>query len=74
MTKAARISKRPKSMPALKVHFAESGRVEKFPVGPMISPRPGPTFEIDVMAPESAVMKSRPIADRINASAMKQIA
>jgi hypothetical protein len=40
-----------------------SGRDEKFPLGPIVEPRPGPTFEIDVAAPEIAVTKSRPDKD-----------
>ena len=49
------------------VHFAASGRDEKFPVGPITSPKPGPTLLIDVAAPEIAVSKSRPSALRITA-------
>ena len=30
---------------------------------PIIGPKPGPTFEMDVAAPERAVMKSRPVKD-----------
>ena len=33
----------------------------------MISPNPGPTFEIALAAPEIAVKKSRPVKDSINA-------
>ena len=29
----------------------------------MIDPRPGPTFEIDVAAPEIDVIKSRPVRE-----------
>jgi hypothetical protein len=40
-----------------------SGRDEKFPLGPIIDPNPGPTFDIDVAAPEIAVIKSKPVRD-----------
>jgi hypothetical protein len=35
----------------------------KLPEGPTISPRPGPTFEIQVAAAEMAVIKSNPDKD-----------
>lgn len=38
------------------------------PAGPIISPKPGPTFEIDVTAPDIAVRKSKPTNDRAMAS------
>ena len=38
-----------------------SGRDEKFPFGPIIEPRPGPTLEIEVAAPEIEVTKSKPV-------------
>ena len=40
-----------------------SGNSEKFPLGPIISPKPGPTFEIDVAAAEIEVIKSNPLSD-----------
>ena len=36
----------------------------KQPLGPMISPSPGPTFEIEVAAPEIADKKSKPVIDK----------
>ena len=48
----------------LKIHFALSGRGAKEPVGPIISPRPGPTLEIEVTAPDMAVKKSSPTKER----------
>ena len=33
------------------------------PFGPIIVPRPGPTLEIAVAAPEIEVMKSKPLRD-----------
>ena len=49
-----------------------SGNDEKSPLGPIIGPKPGPTFEIDVAAPDSAVMKSRPVKDN-KAAKIKKI-
>ena len=44
----------------VKIHFETSGKDEKFPLGPIIDPRPGPTFDIEVAAPEIEVTKSSP--------------
>ena len=41
-----------------------SGKDEKFPLGPIIDPNPGPTLEIEVAAPEIEVIKSRPDKER----------
>ena len=49
-----------------------SGKEEKFPLGPIIDPKPGPTFEIEVAAPEIDVTKSRPVKDN-NAVNIKKI-
>ena len=38
-----------------------SGKDEKFPLGPIIDPSPGPTLDIDVAAPEIDVIKSSPV-------------
>ena len=48
-------------MPKVSIHFEISGSDEKFPLGPIIFPNPGPTFEIEVAAPEIEVIKSRPV-------------
>tara|TARA_B100000700_G_scaffold288671_1_gene345390 strand:- start:15 stop:266 length:252 start_codon:yes stop_codon:yes gene_type:complete len=37
---------------------------EKLPFGPIISPKPGPTFEIEVAAADIEVKKSRPEKDK----------
>ena len=50
-------------MPKVKIHFELSGRVEKFPLGPIIDPRPGPTLDIEVAAPDMEVIKSNPVKD-----------
>ena len=51
-------------MPRDNIHFEISGNDEKLPLGPIIEPRPGPTFEIDVAAPDIEVIKSRPVNER----------
>ena len=40
-----------------------SGKEEKLPLGPIVVPRPGPTLEIEVAAPEIEVIKSNPLSD-----------
>ena len=45
---------------------------EKFPLGPIILPSPGPTFEIVVAAPEKEVIKSNPVKDN-NIATKKKI-
>ena len=54
----------PSSIPKLNIHFDILGSVAKFPFGPIISPSPGPTLEIDVAAPDIDVVKSRPVIDK----------
>ena len=54
------------------IHFEISGKDEKSPLGPIIGPNPGPTLEIDVAAPEIAVIKSSPVKDN-NAVKIKKI-
>ena len=44
-----------------RIHFAGSDRGAKVPVGPIMGPKPGSTFEIDVAAPDKAVTMSRPV-------------
>ncbi len=34
------------------------------PLGPIVEPKPGPTLDIDVAAPEIEVIKSRPVKDK----------
>ena len=41
------------------------GIVEKSPLGPIVEPKPGPTLDIDVAAPEIEVTKSSPVEDSI---------
>tara|TARA_B100001564_G_scaffold232850_1_gene196764 strand:+ start:222 stop:380 length:159 start_codon:yes stop_codon:yes gene_type:complete len=40
-----------------------SGKEEKSPLGPIMGPNPGPTFEIEVAAPDMEVIKSRPVKE-----------
>ena len=41
------------------------------PLGPITSPKPGPTFDIAEAAPEIDVTKSKPFKDRIVAKIKK---
>ena len=43
------------------------GIEEKSPLGPIVEPKPGPTLDIDVAAPEIEVTKSNPVKDSIAA-------
>ena len=56
----------------LKIHFEISGKEEKSLFGPMTEPNPGPTFEIELAAPEIEVIKSRPVTES-NAAITKNI-
>ena len=69
-TKIANNSNRPNIIPKLKIHYEISGNLKKLPFGPIISPRPGPTFEIAVAAPEIEVVKSSPV--RVNRAVIKK--
>ena len=64
-TNIAKSSSLPNIMPKLRAHLEASDNDEKFPFGPIISPSPGPTLEIEVAAPEIDVMKSKPVNDNI---------
>ena len=59
-------------MPKVSIHFEISGSDEKFPLGPIMFPNPGPTLEIEVAAPEIEVMKSSPVNES-NAVIIKKI-
>ena len=58
-------------MPILKIHLEKSFKYEKFPFGPITSPNPGPTFDIDVAAAEIDVTKSKPFTDNNEVSIKK---
>ena len=53
-----------KSIPNESNHLDKSETSLKFPLGPIISPSPGPTLEIEVAAPETADRKSIPEIDK----------
>ena len=72
-TNIANSSSLPKIIPRLKAHFEGLDNEEKLPSGPIISPSPGPTFEIEVAAPEIDVIKSRPVKDKIEVRTKKII-
>ena len=59
----AKSSSLPKIIPKLNIHFEITGKEEKFPLGPIIEPSPGPTLDIDVAAPDIDVIKSRPVRE-----------
>ena len=63
-TNTANSSNLPKIIAKLKIHFEKSDKFEKLPFGPIISPNPGPTFDIDVAAADIEVVKSRPLVDK----------
>jgi hypothetical protein len=51
-------------MPKDKLNFEKVDKSLKFPLGPIISPKPGPTFDIAVAEPEIAETKSNPSKDK----------
>lgn len=67
-----KISNLPMSIPALDIHFAAAGKSWNVPVGPMMWPRPGPTFEMEVTAADIAVRKSSPTNDNAIASSANE--
>ena len=71
-TNKVNISSLPNNIAKLKIHFAKLDNSPKFPLGPIISPSPGPTFEIAVAAPEKEVIKSNPVKDN-NIATRKKI-
>ena len=68
----AKSSSLPKIIPTVNIHLEISGKDEKSPFGPIIGPNPGPTFEIEVAAPDIDVIKSSPVKDN-NAANIKKI-
>ena len=62
-TNTANNSNLPKIIEKLKIHLEKADNSEKLPFGPMISPKPGPTFDIDVAAADIAVIKFKPSID-----------
>ena len=63
-TRTAKISNLPRSIAKESIHLEIFDTSLKFPFGPIISPSPGPTLDIDVAAPEIADKKSRPVNDK----------
>ena len=62
-TNTAKISNRPSNIANESIHFEISDTWLKFPFGPIISPKPGPTLDIAVAAPEMADKKSNPVIE-----------
>ena len=59
ITKKVNNSNLPINIVRDKIHLAPLGRELQFESGPMISPNPGPTFEIAEAAAEKEVKKSK---------------
>ena len=59
-------------MPKLKLNFEKLGKSLKLPLGPIILPKPGPTFDIAEADPDIAVIKSKPFKDK-SAAKIKKI-
>tara|TARA_Y100000589_G_scaffold67823_1_gene59471 strand:+ start:5076 stop:5432 length:357 start_codon:yes stop_codon:yes gene_type:complete len=70
--KIANNSNLPNIIPILNTHLDKSGKLEKLPLDPITEPNPGPTFDIEVAAPEIEVIKSSPVKDN-NAVIIKKI-
>ena len=68
-TKTAKISNLPNNIAKDNIHFEISETWLKLPFGPIISPKPGPTFDIAEAAAENAVRKSK--LNRLNDTADK---
>ena len=62
-TSIANSSNLPNIIPIDRIHLETSGKLEKSPFGPITLPRPGPTLDIEVAAPEIEVKKSKPDND-----------
>ncbi len=54
------ISSLPRSMAAVRIHFADSGIFWNVLEGPTMGPRAGPTLAMAAVVAERAVRKSRP--------------
>ena len=67
-TKTAKISSLPSSIAKDNIHLDISETSLKLPFGPIISPNPGPTFDIAVAAPDIADRKSNPVIESIIAT------
>ena len=59
-------------MPKLKLNLEKLGKLLKLPLGPIMSPNPGPTFDIAEADPDIAVIKSKPFIDK-SAAKIKKI-
>jgi len=70
-TKTAKISNLPSNIAKDSIHLEKIDTWLKFPFGPIISPNPGPTLDIEVAAPEIADKKSRPVIDKSMATIKK---
>ena len=71
-TNTANNSNLPSNIPKDKLNFEKVDKSLKLPLGPIISPKPGPTFDIAVAEPDIAETKSKPSKDR-SAAKMKKM-
>ena len=62
-TRIANNSNLPNIIAPLSTHFEKSDKLEKLPFGPIISPKPGPTLDIEVAAADIDVTKFKPSSD-----------
>tara|TARA_B100001029_G_C14857151_1_gene337043 strand:+ start:411 stop:698 length:288 start_codon:yes stop_codon:yes gene_type:complete len=62
-TNTANISNLPSNIAKDNINFETSDTSPKFPFGPIISPSPGPTLDIDVAAADTADKKSSPVIE-----------
>ena len=69
---ATKSSSLPKIIANINIYFSMSSRLLKLPDGPIIAPRPGPTFANAVVAPDIAVIKSSPQKARLNVTKIRQ--
>ena len=58
-------------MPNDKLNLEKLGKPLKLPLGPMMSPNPGPTFDTAEAEPDIAVIKSKPFIDKSAAKTKK---
>ena len=69
---ATNSSKRPRTIAKIKMYFSKLSKPPKFPAGPMVSPKPGPTLAKAVVAPDNAVIKSNPHKERLRVKITKK--
>ena len=66
-TNTANISNLPSNIAKDNIHLDTFDTSLKLPLGPIMSPKPGPTLDIDVAEPDIADKKSNPEIERSTA-------